>query len=125
MFTDAPLEVVAQCGWSIHWGGIGQAGGIDGKLTACRAGPVFFYVRENLARNHFATSSGQRMAMKRGEKAGGVEVLELCAPPADWVRLAELVTRADGLGRAVRANRNFTYEWASRQFARRPGQGHD
>ena len=118
LFADAHLEVLGWCLWSVHWGGINQLGGLDGRVTACRSGGLDFYVREGLARDHFNTSGGERQAMKRGEKAGGVDVLELCAPAGDWGRLAALVAAADGLGRRVRRNRNFTYDWARRQFAR-------
>lgn len=116
------VSVLATARWQIHWGGLlhGNSGGIDGQVTKCRlSNGVIFYVRENLARDHFATSAGERMAMKRGEAAGGREVLEVCGPPAWWERLRQLVAGMDTRRRPVRANRQFTPDWAERQLLRR------
>jgi hypothetical protein len=97
-----PFAVVAAARWTCHWGGINNPeGGLAGQLTKCRLGGLVFYVRENTARDHFNQSSGERMAMKRGE-VRGVQVLELWAPPAMWGRVADLVRAADPLGRPVR-----------------------
>lgn len=107
------LTVLAKARWLIHWGGCNNsAGGIDGQVTKCRLAGVVFYVRENLARNHFLTSSNARIGMKRGEKSGGVEVLELCCPPEWFDRLAAVVTELDPKHRSVRTHARFTAAWA-------------
>jgi hypothetical protein len=111
--------VAGKCRWSIHWGGLlhGESGGIDGQLTKCRlADGLVFYVRENCARDHFNTSAGERMAMKRGEKTRGVDVLELCCPADRWDEVAALVGRADAMRRPVRRNQRFTAAWAEREL---------
>jgi hypothetical protein len=115
--TDAPplpFAVVASAEWTVHWGGINNAGGIAGRLTKCRtADGLVFYVRENQAVAHFNVSAGERQAMKRGEVRGR-QVLELCCAPALWEKLAAVVAAADALGRPVRRNRRFTPGWAER-----------
>lgn len=117
-----PLTVLATGRWSVHWGGLlhGSSGGIDGQVTKCRLPDgLVFYVRENGARDHFNTSGGERMAMKRGEKTSAVDVLELCCHPAWWDRVARLVEQVDTKRRRVRPNRNFTRAWAERALAGR------
>lgn len=116
------LTVLGKCYWLIHWGGCNNPeGGIEGQLTKCQlADGLVFYVRENAARAHFATSSNARIAMKRGEKAGGVDVLELCCRADRWEEVADLVARLDPMGRRVRANQRFTKDWAEAELRKPP-----
>lgn len=115
-----PVTVLAACEWTVHWGGINNPeGGLHGRLTKCRtAAGLLFYVRENAALDHFAMSSGERMAMKRGE-CRGVQVLELWAPATVWDAVAGLVRAADALGRPVRRNARFTPKWAEAELRKR------
>jgi hypothetical protein len=114
------LTVLARRSWQIHWGGLlhGTSGGIDGQVTKCRLPDgLVFYVRENSARDHFNTSAGERMAMKRGSNTRGRNVLELCCAADRWDEVAALVTQVDPMKRRVRANRQFTKDWAERALA--------
>jgi hypothetical protein len=112
------IEILSQTSWSVHWGGINHLGGIDGQVTRCRHEGVLFYVRENVALDHFQISSGERQGLKAGRLARRhPQVLELLAPATVWGPFAELVHTADQLGRTVRRNRRFTWAWAERLFA--------
>jgi hypothetical protein len=117
---DAAIEVLEQADWQVHPGTIGQLGGIVGRLSRCRLGDALFFVRENVALDRFHMSSGERQGLKRGSLARRHgQILELLAPPERWDEFAAAVAAADGLGRPVRRNRNFTWAWAERQFAKR------
>lgn len=112
------IEVLARATWLVHWGGINHLGGISGQVTKCRYGGIVFYVRENLALDHFNISAGERQALKCGRIARRhSQVLELLAPAVEWNCLAKLVHEADTMRRSVRRNRNFTWAWAGRTFA--------
>lgn len=126
MTATEPIEVLEKCEWCIHWGGIagGACDGTWGQLTKCRAGALVFYVREHVLRDHFNTSSNHRLALKRGELAGGLQILELCVPLAHhWDRALELVKANDTKGRPVRRNRQFTAAWAEDQLAKSRKRG--
>jgi hypothetical protein len=122
------IEILRQTTWLVHWGGICQLGGTEGHLSECRLAGVVFYVRESveLAQHGFGISSGERMALKRGQVAKRhQQILELaCARPADFDRLAAHVHAHDHLARPVRSNRLFTVAWARRQLARRREPDH-
>lgn len=123
MSDSSPITVLATARWQIHWSGCNNpGGGIDGQVTKCRlADGLVFFVRENLARNHFLTSSNARIAMKRGEKSGGVEVLELCCSGGKgrWDELAELVRDVDPKHRPVRRHARFTAKWAEEALSKK------
>lgn len=57
-----------------------------------------FYVREN----------------RTGD---GVQILELCAPPEDWARIAGIVGVEDSEKRPITKAPDFTPEWAEAQLA--------
>src|SRR5438128_2088002 len=104
--AEMAIEILAKACWSIHWGGINHLGGLEGQVTRCRLEKVIFYVRENVALDHFHISSGERQALKAGRVSSRhPQVLELLAPTRIWDALAELVRQADSLGRPVRRNR--------------------
>lgn len=122
MTATAPaltLAPVCKARWMIHTAGCNNpGGGIDGQVTKCRlSNGVVAYVRENLARDHFYTSSNERIGMKKGDPTRGREVLELCCAPEWWEAAAALVAELDPRGRRVRRNRNFTAAWAERVLA--------
>lgn len=112
------LEVTGRTTWRIHGGGIQHPqGGLEGNLVRCRWCGVTFYVREALRRDQFAAGgSGLGMALKRGERGGGLDVLELCAPADSWETLAGVVAQSDGMNRPVVRNRTFTARWAEEQL---------
>lgn len=57
-----------------------------------------FYVRENVTPD-------------------GVQVLELCAPEADWARIAGIVGCEDSVKRPILKAPDFTPEWAEAELA--------
>jgi hypothetical protein len=59
-----------------------------------------FYVRENVTPE-------------------GAQVLELCAPEADWARIAGIVGCEDSVRRPILKAQDFTPEWAEAELARR------
>ena len=117
-----PIEIIRQTTWLVHWGGINQQGGTEGKLTECRMGDMVFWVRENfvpLEGSFVGMGSGERHALKRGHVAKRhPQVLDLCCPADRFDEIAAAVRALDPLGRPVRTNRRFTVAWAREQFRR-------
>ncbi len=111
------IEVLAQREWTFGWAGI--SGAIEkpysGKLTKCVLDGIVFYVRENLHHNQFLSNSGVGVAIKSGKKVG-IEILQLCAPPAIWVEISRAVQDADSKHRPVLKHRLFTFKWAEKEF---------
>ncbi len=116
------IEVIAWNFWSFG-GGIMPDQKQWSRVSKCRVDGVTFYVRENLdGAQSFYVSSNERWKFKGGNNStdrAGLErqCLDLCAPAAEWDRIAELVRAADSLGRRVRKHRTFTERWAEQQIA--------
>lgn len=113
------IEVLGTRQWEVHFRGLNNpCGGSWGQVTKCRLGDLVFYVRENVTGRDFYMCSSARLGLKAFGKSGTPQVLELLAPEGEWDDLADAVERADGLGRHVRHNRNFTWDWATKLFSR-------
>ena len=93
---------------------------LDGRLTHLIFIPFLepFYTRENInGINSFCINSGERWGDKTGKKPRKCrQTLELCCDPVFYNKIAPLVHKLDPLKRPVKANRNFTFTWAEKQF---------